>query len=57
MEASVARRGRDPQQAGPAGRPPRTPRGPAGRAQFKSRSSKYLYSNVKPSFFLWPHFS
>lgn len=25
--------------------------------QFRSRSSKYLYSNVKPSFFLWPHFS
>lgn len=25
--------------------------------QFKSRSSKYLYSNVKPSFFRWPHFS
>ena len=25
--------------------------------QFKSLSSKNLYSNVKPSFFLWPHFS
>ena len=25
--------------------------------QFKSLSSKNRYSNVKPSFFLWPHFS
>ena len=25
--------------------------------QFKSLSSKNLYSNVKPSFFRWPHFS
>lgn len=24
---------------------------------WRSRSSRYLYSNVNPSFFLWPHFS
>lgn len=29
----------------------------AQRYQFRSLSSKYLYSNVKPSFFRWPHFS
>lgn len=24
---------------------------------WRSRSSRYRYSNVKPSFFRWPHFS
>lgn len=31
--------------------------GSVTQVQFKSRSSKYLYSNVKPSFLRWPHFS